>query len=156
MFDTQSTRRRQRLPLQSIIAGLAGLVALTFAGCFPLGQFALRPTVIDYDWSYQDTEADLLLLNVARINLGEPPHFTILTGINNTVSATASISALFDWSAGVKPPKGNVYQLGPFGASATESPLFNLVPIQGQDFFNHFESPLTDKFAYFMLRDRNP
>ncbi len=87
--------------------------------------------MIGYDKSYQETEADLLLLNVARMARGEPPHFTILMGINHTISATASLSALFDWNAGAKPSKGNVYQLGPFGATATENPLFNLVPIQG-------------------------
>lgn len=112
--------------------------------------------MIQYDKYYEMSEADLLLLNIARLRENEPPHFMMLSSINNTVTFSGSLSTMFDWAAGAKPPKGNSYQAGPFSATTSESPLFSLLPIQGQDFTNKLYSPLTNQAAYLLLRDQQP
>ena len=64
-------------------------LAFALAGC--AGPPALQRAVIGYDQTTADLEQQLLLLNIARINAGEPIHFT----------TTSSIAATFDWTTSV-------------------------------------------------------
>jgi len=112
--------------------------------------------MIEYDKYYQNSETDLLLLNIARLDQGDSPHFTILTSINNSISFGGVLSSQVSFSSGANNLAKNTFQAGPFSAAMSETPLFSLVPIQGQDFSNRFYTPLTDKFALFMLRDYSP
>lgn len=146
-------RSRQTL-INCCLRLLTFLPLLPLVGCF--GPPALHRSVLEYDKYYEMSEAELLLLNIARLRADEPPHFMMLSTINNTVTFVGTLSATFIWAAGAKPPKGSSYQAGPLSASSTESPLFTILPVQGQDYANKLYSPLTGQLSYFMLRDEGP
>jgi len=146
-----SIKHSARAGSTSIIV-LTALLLTPLSGCF--GPRALYRSMIQYDKYYQQSEVDLLLLNIARLRQNEPPHFMMLSSINNSVTFGATLSSQFGWTA--NPPKGNTYQAGPFSATSTEAPLFSIIPIQGQDFANRLYSPLTSHLSYFLLRDQYP
>ena len=133
-----------------------------------------------YNRATVDSETDMLLYNIGRLSKNEPPHFTMLSSVSQTRSFVGS--AGFQWSqalAAINPitaisravtsvvgptttttsttgsaiGTGSTWQAGPFSAGTAESPTITFVPIQGQDFANRFETPLRDKFSYF-LEDR--
>jgi hypothetical protein len=122
---------------------LIGLVLVALAGCF--GAPAMRYDIQEYNKQTVMSEQKMLLFNLGRLNQGLPPHFTML--------ATVSQSRTFTGTAGFKWSNPATWS-SPFTATNTESPTIQFVPVQGQDFANRFESPLTDKFALF-LEDRS-
>jgi hypothetical protein len=118
------------------------LLGVLTVGCF--GPVAMHQALVQYDRTDLGAEEDLLLLNIARLARNQPPHFMVLTEVNEQVSLGGS--AGFQIAAGG--PLGSTLA-GPFGASTSESPLFKFVPIEGRDFANRFETTLRDKMVYF-------
>lgn len=132
--------RSQRLSGICVLAG-----ALVLAGC--AGPPALERAVIGYDETTAKLEQQLLLLNIARINAGEPIHFT----------KTSSIAATFDWSTSIgatgqaESPGGDLFNLS-LGASASENPTFSIIPISGEEFTRRILTPFEEtsfNFAVF-------
>ena len=131
------------LPLKLLVL----LFGLTLAGCF--GPWAMQRSLVAYDSRNVQGEEDLLLLNIARVARSQPPHFMLLTEVNESVTFTGTGG--FEIGAG---GPASLTEAGPFAATGTENPLFKFLPIQGQDFANRFESPLTDKFIYFLQEEQ--
>ncbi len=105
----------------------------------------MRYDIQEYNKQTVSSEQKMLLFNLGRLNQGLPPHFMMLATVSQ--SRTFTGTAGFNWA---NPATWSV----PFTATNTESPTIQFVPVQGQDFANRFESPLTDKFALF-LEDRS-
>ena len=118
------------------VAGLLA-TALVFSGC--LGPVSLHEAVLGYDETVSRLERQMLLINIARLRAGLPPHFTV----------TSSIAATFDYQT-------NAAIIGPFsdiginvGVSAAENPTLSIVPIQGKQFTERVLTPLDDaKFEF--------
>ncbi len=115
------------------------------AGC--AGPPALERAVIGYDQTTAKLEQQLLLLNIARMNAGEPIHFT----------KTSAIAATFDWSTSIgatgqtESPGSNLFNLN-LGASASENPTFSIIPISGEEFTKRILTPIEEtsfNFAVF-------
>ena len=127
-------------------AAVSGLsLALVLAGC--AGPPALERAVIGYDQTTARLEQQLLLLNIARINAGEPIHFT----------KTSSIAATFDWTTSIgatgqtENPGSDLFNLN-LGASASENPTFSIIPISGKEFTKRILTPIEEtsfNFAVF-------
>jgi hypothetical protein len=88
----------------------------------------------------------MLLYNIGRLNRKLPPHFMMLSSVSQ--SRTFSAGTSFQWMS-----NPSIWTAGPFTAGGAENPTITFVPIQGQDFAQRFESPLTDKFTLF-IEDR--
>jgi hypothetical protein len=123
---------------QAKLRALIGLVLLALTGCF--GAEAMHYDIQEYNKQVVSSEKEMLLYNIAALHKGQPPHFMMLATISQ--SRTFMGSAGFNWA---NPATWSV----PFTATNTESPTIQFVPIQGQDFANRFESPMTDKFVLF-------
>ena len=114
----------------------------------------------------------MLVYNIGRLSEGQPPHFMMLASVSQ--SRTFSGTSGFQWSealAATNPitlmshaisptttvtttssslGEGSGWQAGPFSTASSESPTITYIPVHGQDFFNRFESPLRDRFLYFL------
>ena len=129
-------------PLLTLLA-----LSLVLAGC--LGRPALRESVLGYDATVSALDQQILLLNIARLGLDRPPHFTV----------TASIAATFafETNAGIA---GSIFEgagvdsLGvTLNSRAAENPTFSIVPISGQEFTQRILTPVTeDVLAFFMFQ----
>ena len=120
------------------LKGLLSLALVALTGCF--GAEAMHYDIQEYNKQAVSSEKEMLLYNIAALHDGQPPHFMMLATISQ--SRTFSGTAGFSWT---NPATWSV----PFAATNTESPTIQFVPIQGQDFANRFESPVTDKFVLF-------
>ena len=115
------------------------LLTLLFGGC--VGPPTLRTTVLNYDMITNQLEQELMLLNIARAHRMVAPHFTI----------TGSIAATFDFTttAGAggrfaESPGFNFLDLN-WGASASENPTFQIIPISGKEFTTRLVNPLREE-----------
>jgi hypothetical protein len=133
------------------------LVALT--GCF--GPPAMHYDIQQYNKAVLSSEEEMLLYNIGELHYKQPPHFMMLSEVDQTRTFTAN--AAFSWTnlsnrlfiangtkSGITTNGTNTWQAGPFSAGATESPIVKLNPLQGQDFAQRLESSLTDKFTLFL------
>ena len=118
---------------------LAGFALL--AGCAHRGHLALERSVLSYDESSAKIETQLLLLNVARREMGLPVHFT----------QTGSIAATFRWEArgSVSANLRDGATLDPLGidasVSGTENPTFSIFPVTGEEFTRRILTPLQEE-----------
>jgi hypothetical protein len=136
------------------------LTTLIFAGCF--GAQSMHYDVQQYNKEVLSSEQEMLLYNLAALHQGEEPHFMMVSNIAQTRSYSAGLSFTFSnlWnklflpaSATAQTKGSNTYAVNST-VSAVENPTITFVPIQGQDFANRFESPLSDKL-YLFLEDLN-
>ncbi|MGH7925366.1 MAG: hypothetical protein ACREQH_12335, partial [Candidatus Binatus sp.] len=142
MFD-QATKIVRRLAGWRRLTALIGFALVALTGCF--GAEAMRYDIQEYNKQIVYSEQKMLLFNIGRLKNQLPPHFMMLATVSQ--SRTFSGSSGFSWA---NPATWSV----PFSATGTENPTIQFVPVQGQDFANRFESPLTDKFTLF-LEDRS-
>ena len=63
-------------------------MSLLLSGC--VSPVAMHRAVLEYDWTVNRIETELLLLNIARTRYHEPIHFT----------AVSNIAATFDFRGG--------------------------------------------------------
>jgi hypothetical protein len=143
------------------------LVGLT--GCF--GPRFMSNDIRSYNQETLNSETEMLLDNIGRLSEHQPPHFMMLATVSQT--RTFSATAGFQWTqvlAALNPVtlitrtlspettitttsssigRGSTWQAGPFSTSTNENPTITFIPIQGQEFFNRFESPMADRFMYF-------
>ena len=121
-----------------------GLVLAALAGCF--GPPTMHYDVQEYNKQVVSSEQQMLLYNIGRLNQNQPPHFMMVSSVSQTRTFSGGTS--FQWMT-----NPSIWTVGPFTAGGVENPTITFVPIQGQDFAQRFESPLTDKFTLF-LEDR--
>ena len=116
-------------------------------GC--VGRPALRESVLGYDETVSALDQQILLLNIARLSLDRPPHFTV----------TSSIAATFNFetSAGISgtifEPRGIDALTLSLNSRAAENPTFSIVPVAGKEFTQRILTPVTeDVLAFFMFQ----
>jgi hypothetical protein len=117
-------------------------LSVILSGCF--GAPAMQYDIQDYNRAAVASEKKMLLFNIGALHYKQPPHFMMLSTVSQ--SRTFSGNAGFTWE---NPATWSV----PFTSSTNENPLVQFVPIQGQDFAQRFESPMTDKLE-LLLEDR--
>ena len=126
---------------------LIRLLAVAFSvftfGC--VGPPVLERQVLGYDEITSTLGQKLLLLNIARITQGHPVHFTV----------AASIAATFDWTTSIgaggtiaESTGTNLFNFD-FGASASENPTFQIIPLAGNDFSEQILKPFDEKAFQF-------
>jgi hypothetical protein len=132
------------------------LTLLSLVGCF--GPPTMHYDIQEYNKQIVSSEQQMLLYNIWVLNHDQPPHFMMLANISQTRSFSAA--SAFQWTnlwntllvplmfSSTAINGSNAYQTGFTGATA-ESPTVSYVPVQGPDFAQRFESPVTDKLAWF-------
>jgi len=114
------------------------------SGC--ASPVALHRAVLEYDWTVNRIESELLLLNIARMRHHDPIHFT----------AVSSIAATFDFRlntglTGVLSENPGFDSLSlTLGASAAENPTVSIIPIQGEEFTRRLLTPIYDNKVEFL------
>jgi hypothetical protein len=174
---TQNTNcLRDRLLVWRVLKLLMSLVLLTQTGCYSFGAPYMSHDIDAYNRRYLAAEQSMLLYNMGLLRDDQPPHFMMLSSVNQ--SRTFSAGGGFQWSqalAALNPvtaianvvsttktvtttssslATGNAWEAGPFTVGTVENPIFTFTPIQGQDFANRFETSLTDKFTKFLEDQR--
>lgn len=126
---------------------LTSLLCLTFlSGC--ASPIALHRAVLEYDWTVNRIETELLLLNIARMRYHEPIHFTVVS----------SIAATFDFRVntgitGVLTESPGLDSLAlTLGASAAENPTVSIIPIQGEEFTKRLLTPISENTIQFLAQ----
>lgn len=128
---------RTRVGVQLFMAMFPVALGLALWGC--VGAPALRESVLAYDETTHQLDKEIMLLNIARMSERGNPHFTV----------TGSIAATFDFTtnAGVGGSivegGGNTLNLN-WGASASENPTFQIIPVTGEDFTKRLAEPLAE------------
>ena len=134
--------RRRSISIFSAVGIVVFIFLLT--GC--VGPPALRSTVIGYDQITDQLEQELMLLNIARLHHMNAPHYTLTGSIAATFdfTTTAGAGGTLEESPGV-----NSLELN-WGASASENPTFQIIPVSGQEFTKRLVTPLPED-AYSLL-----
>ena len=129
-------KKRMRAYLLAAISTAA--LALALGSC--VGAPALRESVLAYDETTHQIDKEIMLLNIARMSERGNPHFTV----------TGSIAATFDFTTNaavggsvVEGPGSNVLNLN-WGASASENPTFQIIPVTGEEFTKRLAEPLAE------------
>jgi hypothetical protein len=147
---------------------------LGFTGCF--GPIAMKHDIQSYNEDILKSETQMLLYNVGLLSQHQPPHFMMLANVSQ--SRTFSATSGFSWAqalSAINPITAvahivspttttttttsafgteGAWTAGPFSTTSSENPTITFVPIQGQDFYNRFESPLRDKMTILLEDER--
>lgn len=122
---------------------------LIASGC--VGPPVLEQQVLGYDQVTSILEQKLLLLNIARVSEEQPVHFT----------STSSIAATFDWTTSIgaggtitEANDGNLFNFD-FGASASENPTFQIIPVTGSAFSKQILQPFDENIFQFVAFPRS-
>lgn len=119
-------------------------MSLFWSGC--VSPVAMHEAVLEYDWTVNRIETELLLLNIARTRYHEPIHFTAVSNIAATFDFRVN-TGLAGLLAGA--PGADSLSLT-LGSSAAENPTVTIIPIQGKEFTKRLLTPLTDETISFL------
>ena len=114
-------------------------MSLIWSGC--VSPVAMHRAVLEYDWTVNRIETELLLLNIARTRYHEPIHFTAVSNIAATFDFRVN-TGLAGLLAGA--PGADSLSLT-LGSSAAENPTVTIIPIQGEEFTTRLLTPITEK-----------
>lgn len=134
----------QRLSSFNAVCLASLLCIISFSGC--ASPIALHRAVLEYDWTVNRIETELLLLNIARTRYHEPIHFTVVS----------SIAATFDFRVntgitGVLTESPGLDSLSlTLGSSAAENPTISIIPIQGEQFTKRLLTPISENTIEFL------
>lgn len=106
----------------------------------------MHRAVLEYDWTVNRIETELLLLNIARTRYHEPIHFTAVSNIAATFDFRVN-TGMMGLLAGA--PGADSLSLT-LGSSAAENPTVNIIPIQGEEFTKRLLTPITDETISFL------
>ena len=130
------------------------LLMILLSGC-TMGPVALNDSVLGYDETTADLELKLMLLNIARRDLGRPIHFTV----------ASSIAASFDWNTNASIGINGEDQADDFwrnsfnfnaGVSASENPTFSIYPVTGEEYTQRLLTPMTESlFNTLIFQDQD-
>ncbi len=121
-------------------------MGLLWSGC--ASPVAMHKAVLEYDWTVNRIETELLLLNIARTRYHEPIHFTAVSNIAATFDFRVN-SGLTGLLAGV--PGADSLSLT-LGSSAAENPTVTIIPIQGKEFTTRLLTPITEETVFFLAQ----
>src|SRR5512134_1938620 len=130
---------------RAVAAAMTSLLCV--GGC--VGPPALRDSVLGYDETVSALNQQILLLNIARLSLDRPPHFTVTSSIAATFNfeTAAGIGGSINEGAGT-----DVLSLS-LDMRAAENPTFSIVPITGQEFTQRILTPVgEDALAFFLFQ----
>ncbi len=121
-------------------------MGLLWSGC--ASPVAMHKAVLEYDWTVNRIETELLLLNIARTRYHEPIHFTAVSNIAATFDFRVN-SGLTGLLAGA--PGADSLSLT-LGSSAAENPTVTIIPIQGKEFTTRLLTPITEETVFFLAQ----
>lgn len=134
--------RRRIAALAAIVASLASLL-----GC--IGPPALRESVLSYDETVNALDQDILLLNVARLSVDRPPHFTV----TSSIAATFNFETSGGIGGSLNEGAGTDFLSLNLDTRAGENPTFSIVPVTGQEFTQRILTPVgEDVLAFFLFQ----
>ena len=119
------------------------LCLTTFSGC--ASPVALHRAVLEYDWTVNRIETELLLLNIARTRYHEPIHFTVVSSI----AATFDFRVTSGLTGKLTENATNSLALT-LGTSAAENPTVSIIPIQGEEFTKRLLTPISANTIFFL------
>ena len=119
-------------------------MSLPWTGC--VSPVAMHQAVLEYDWTVNRIETELLLLNIARTRYHEPIHFTAVSNIAATFDFRVN-TGLAGLLAGT--PGADSLSLT-LGSSAAENPTVSIIPIQGEEFTKRLLTPITEEIILFL------
>jgi hypothetical protein len=129
------------------MVGVFAVSLLVLTGC--VGRPALRESVLGYDETVSALDQQILLLNIARLSLDRPPHFTV----TSSIAATFHFETSAGISGAIFEPKGVDALTLSLNSRAAENPTFSIVPISGQEFTQRILTPVgEDVLAFFMFQ----
>jgi hypothetical protein len=129
--------------MRLVFAGALIASLLSMGGC--VGPPALHSSVLGYDETVTSLEQESLLLNVARLSIDQPPHFTVTSSIAATFNFEASSvigGSIFEGAG------SDVLSLS-LQSRVAENPTFSIVPISGQEFTNRILTPVNEGVLAF-------
>ena len=121
-------------------------MSLILSGC--VSPVAMHRAVLEYDWTVNRIETELLLLNIARTRYHEPIHFTAVSNIAATFDFRVN-TGLTGLLAGT--PSTDSLSLT-LGSSAAENPTVTIIPIQGKEFTTRLLTPITEETIFFLAQ----
>ncbi len=147
--DPRPGRRRPRRTRNTVLlAATLWWLSLIVSGC--ASPVAMHKAVLEYDWTVNRIETELLLLNIARTRYHEPIHFTAVSNIAATFDFRVN-SGLTGLLSGA--PGADSLSLM-LGSSAAENPTVTIIPIQGKEFTTRLLTPLTEETIFFLAQQR--
>ncbi|MCY4132431.1 MAG: hypothetical protein OXF39_07280 [Nitrospira sp.] len=143
--DSRPGRRRRTRTAMMVVSTL-WWISLLLSGC--ASPVAMHRAVLEYDWTVNRIETELLLLNIARTRYHEPIHFTAVSNIAATFDFRVN-TGLMGLLAGA--PGADSLSLT-LGSSAAENPTVTIIPIQGKEFTTRLLTPLTEETIFFLAQ----
>ena len=134
------------------VKGSISLVALSclfISGCF--GPPSMNRALLQYDQSLVQSQTELLLVNIARLQEGLPLHFITMGQISAAFEFTARAGLAATIAEHLTTTNTNKYVVD-FGVTLAEKPTLSFAPLQGKEYGERFFSPLSDKFLFFVHR----
>lgn len=131
---------------------------LASGGCDTVGPYSIKLGRNFYNDVIQQTSADQLLLNLARIHNHEMPLFMEVTEVDATVQVQANVNSATT-GIGARPgPTGGTLagQVASVGGTAqyTEAPTIRYQPLQGAPLIAQLNSPISvDSLVYMFNSD---
>jgi len=129
-----------------MLAATLWCMGLLWSGC--VSPVAMHQAVLEYDWTVNRIETELLLLNIARTRYHEPIHFTAVSNIAATFDFRVN-TGLAGLLAGA--PGADSLSLT-LGSSAAENPTVTIIPIQGKEFTTRLLTPITEETVFFLAQ----
>ena len=143
--DSPPGRRRQTRT-DMMLASALWWMSLLWSGC--VSPVAMHQAVLEYDWTVNRIETELLLLNIARTRYHEPIHFTAVSNIAATFDFRVN-TGLAGLLAGT--PGADSLSLT-LGSTAAENPTVTIIPIQGKEFTTRLLTPITEETVFFLAQ----
>jgi hypothetical protein len=138
-------------------------LALFLSGC---GSVALKHSFENYSDTYAGTQNRQMLLNLARLSYREPIYFFQLTNINAsyTFTGTAALGDIHERGltnlttpGAAEGPTTNFRQASAtLGGTATQNPVFDLVPLGGDKFAAQLLAPIKPEIFYELFEEGWP
>jgi len=155
---------RQHHMTRSCVADLArfgfwGVAAFLLSGC---GTVSLKRSFDNYSDVYAETQDRQMLLNLARLSNREPIYFFQLAEISAgyTFTTTASLEALKEASSQTSAlftaPLLTHTNIANLGATATNSPVFTMIPLGGDKFATQLLAPIKPAVFYELFEEGWP
>jgi hypothetical protein len=138
-------------------------LAFFLSGC---GSVALKHSFENYSDTYAGTQNRQMLLNLARLSYREPIYFFQLTNINAsyTFTGTAALGDIHERGltnltgpGAAEGPTTNFRQASAtLGGTATQNPVFDLVPLGGDKFAAQLLAPIKPEIFYELFEEGWP
>jgi hypothetical protein len=139
---------------QRAVVALLGLLSLP--GC--ANRIALRQSFNDYGQVYADTQNHQMLLNLARLHDHEPAYFFQLTQISSSYTFTSTLSLGDTKEIGLNNSAATNFHtgVGSLGGTATQQPIFTLVPLAGDKFAQQLLQPIKPEVFFDLYEEGWP